>query len=466
MSEPAKVLIVDDEEEMLGSCVRLLGRTGYRCLTTTDPAHALALIEDQRPDVILTDLKMPGYDGMDVLRRARELDPEAVVLIFTAHATIESAVAAIKEGAYDYIPKPFEAEDLRQRLARALEKRRLIRENRNLRTQIETTYGFENIVGKSQAMAHVFELVKKAARSEANILIRGESGTGKELIARAIHAQSPRAREAFVPLDCASLPEPLLESELFGHERGAFTGAVRTKLGMFEVAHRGTIFLDEIRDLPLSLQAKLLRVLQERQVRRVGGTKMIDVDVRLVSSTNQDLAEAVKQGAFREDLFYRVHVIAIALPPLRERTGDIPLVAYHFLRRYNRSRETAVEEISPEALAFLESYTWPGNVRELQNVIERACVLAEGPRLEARDLPQSVRGASGGRPTLPRLGGKDLPMKVAKEEWLQTFEREYLMELLHRHGGNVSQAAKVAQIDRKTIHRLIKKYRLKFRGES
>ena len=466
MSRPAKILIVDDEEEMLGSCVRLLGRSGYHCLTTTDPARAFLLIEEERPDLVLTDLRMPGHDGMDILRRARELDPEAVVLLFTAYATIESAVAAIKEGAYDYIPKPFEAEDLRQRVARALEKRRLIQENRNLRAQLETTYSFKNIVGKSPAMAQVFELVKKAARSEANILIRGESGTGKELIARAIHAQSPRAREAFVPVDCASLPEPLLESELFGHERGAFTGAVRTKLGMFEVAHRGTIFMDEIGDLPLSLQAKLLRVLQERQVRRVGGTTMIEVDARLVSATNRDLAEAVKQGSFREDLFYRVHVIAIALPPLRERTGDIPLLAYHFLRRYNRNRETPVEEISTEALALLEGYSWPGNVRELQNVIERACALTEGPRIERHDLPEPLRGGGGRRAALPRLPGKDLPMKVAKAEWLRTFEREYLVELLHRQSGNVSQAAKVAQIDRKTIHRLINKYKLKFRGDT
>jgi transcriptional regulator with PAS, ATPase and Fis domain len=304
-------------------------------------------------------------------------------------------------------------------------------------------------------MVAVLELVQKAARSESNILIQGESGTGKELIARAIHANSTRAAEVFVPLDCAALQDTLLESELFGHERGAFTGADRVKPGMVEVADRGTLFLDEIGELPLALQAKLLRALQERQIRRVGATKFMNVDVRLVSATNRDIAELVRKGQFRDDLFYRVNVITIALPPLRERTGDVALLAHHCLRRYGRNREQPIEGIEPEALLRLETYAWPGNVRELQNVIERACALTDGPMIRLRDLPDHVRGR--GRPA-PAIPGKDLPLAQAREAWLHAFAQEYLTDLLRRHGGNISQAAKTAGVDRKTLHRLLAKH--------
>jgi transcriptional regulator with PAS, ATPase and Fis domain len=304
-------------------------------------------------------------------------------------------------------------------------------------------------------MAGVFDLVQRAARSEANILIQGESGTGKELIARAIHAQSRRAAEVFVPVDCASLPDTLLESELFGHERGAFTGADRTKPGMIEVADRGTLFLDEIGELPRTLQSKLLRALQERQIRRVGGTKFLNVDVRLVSATNRDTAELVKKGEFRDDLFYRVNVITITLPPLRERAGDVALLALHFLSRYGRNRERPLEGIDPAALACLEGYAWPGNVRELQNVVERACALTDGPLIRVRDLPDHVRGR--GRPA-PAPPGKDLPLAEAREAWLQVFAQEYLTDLLRRHGGNISQAARTAGVDRKTLPRLLARH--------
>jgi transcriptional regulator with PAS, ATPase and Fis domain len=307
-------------------------------------------------------------------------------------------------------------------------------------------------------MAAVFDLVQKAARSDANILIHGESGTGKELIARAIHANSPRGAEVFVPVDCAALPDALLESELFGHERGAFTGADRTKPGMVEVAHRGTLFLDEIGELPLALQPKLLRALQERQIRRVGSTKFLGVDVRLVAATNRQIAEQVQKGEFREDLFYRVNVIAIPLPPLRDRVGDVVLLAHHFFRRYGRNRERPLEGIDAEALRLLEAYPWPGNVRELQNVIERACALAEGPTIRVRDLPEYVRGR--GRPA-PATPGKDLPLATAREAWLRAFAQEYLTDLLRRHGGNISQAAKTANVDRKTLHRLLAKHDIK-----
>jgi DNA-binding NtrC family response regulator len=462
----ARVLIVDDEPDMVENCARILGRAGYDCLTATDPRRALGLLESDRPDLLLTDLKMPEVDGMALLRRAREVDPALPVIVVTAFATIESAVAAVKEGAFDYLPKNFSVDQLRVAVERALRHRGLQVENRNLREQLQQTYGLENLIGRSPVMTQVFELVRKAARSEANILVVGESGTGKELIARAIHANSPRAGEAFVPVDCASLPEQLLESELFGHEKGAFTGAVRSKPGLVEMAHRGTLFLDEIAELPLGLQVKLLRALQERQIRRVGGTSLIDVDVRVVSATNRDLREAAARGQFREELYYRVNVIAIPLPPLRERAGDVKLLAHAFLRKYGQGRVTGIDEA---AMAALEVYAWPGNVRELQNVIERACALAESETVSRRDLPEHVLLPAAPRPAAAGAPGADqalatsagLPLKDAKERWMQVLEAAYLRDLLGRHDGNISAAAKAAGIDRKTFHRLINKYQLR-----
>jgi len=411
-------------------------------------------------------LKMPGADGMELLQRAHKLDAALPVIVITAFATVESAVAAVKQGAFDYLAKPFSVDQLRVAVDRAVRHRGLQRENRNLKEQLAQTYGFENIIGQSPAMSRIFELVRKAARSEANILVVGESGTGKELIARAIHANSPRVAEPFVPVDCASLPEHLLESELFGHERGAFTGAVRTKPGLMEAANRGTLFLDEIGELPVGLQVKLLRALQERQIRRVGGTGLVDVDVRLVSATNRDLREAAAKGQFREELYYRVNVIAIALPPLRDREGDVRLLAQAFLKRYGGGR---VRGIDDEAMTALERYRWPGNVRELQNIIERACALADTETIGPRDLPDQVLMPSAApRDTASVSGvvampesGTELPLKDAKERWMAVLEASYLRELLARHDGNISAAAKAAGIDRKTFHRLINKHQLR-----
>ena len=465
MSAP-RVLIVDDEPDMLDNCSRILSRQGYACSTAGDGAAALALVERDHPDVLLTDFKMPGMDGLTLLRRAHEVDPALPVIMITGFATIESAVAAVKEGAFDYLPKDFSVEQLRVAVERALRHRGLQVENRNLRQQLQQTLGLDNIVGRSPAMAQVFELIKKAARSEANILILGESGTGKELVARAIHANSPRAAQPFVPVDCASLPEQLLESEMFGHEKGAFTGAVRSKPGLVETAHRGTLFLDEIAELPAALQVKLLRVLQERQIRRVGGTSLVDVDVRVVSATNRDLREAIAKGQFRDELYYRVNVIAIRLPPLRDRQGDVRLLAHTFLKHFGAGRVTAIEE---GAEAALERYGWPGNVRELQNVMERACALADDHTITMRDLPDHVAQATAWTPAAPGPAvpaggpppGTDLTLKAAKEQWLQVLEVSYLRDLLARHDGNVSSAAKAAGIDRKTFHRLINKYDLR-----
>ena len=452
-----RILVIDDEQDMLENCRRILERLGYEPLLEWDAVKAVARFEQESPVMTLTDLRMPKMDGLEVLRAIRRVDPEALVILFTAFATVESAVEAVKDGAFDYIPKPFSAEQLRLVVERALSQRRLLEENRRLRAQLTDTYRFENIVGRSRPMAQVFDLIKKVAASETNILILGESGTGKELIARCIHANSPRAARGFVPVDCASLPEHLLESELFGHEKGAFTGAVATRRGLFEEADGGTILLDEVGDIPLPLQAKLLRVLQERQVRRVGGNRFLDVDVRVISATHQDLAQMVQGGTFREDLYYRLNVIAIPLPPLRERPGDIPLLAYHFFRQYAAQSGKDVKGFVPATLELLEAYPWPGNVRELQNVVERAVVLAEGEQIAPAELPAALRLPQ----KAPTAAVADhLSLKRAKRHWVETFEREYLIALLKKHEGNISQAAKTAGVDRKTIHRLIKRYRI------
>jgi DNA-binding NtrC family response regulator len=469
----ARILIVDDEPDMVENCARILKREGYECLTAHDGRAALDLLESARPDVLLTDLKMPELDGMALMRRAHQTDPALPVIMVTAFSSIESAVAAVKEGAFDYLPKTFSVDQLRVSVDRALRHRSLQVENKNLRDQLQQTLGLDNIIGRSPAMTQVFELVKKAARSEANILVLGESGTGKELIARAIHANSPRAGRAFVPVDCASLPEHLLESELFGHERGAFTGADRAKPGLIETAHRGTVFLDEIAELPSTLQVKLLRALQERQIRRVGGTGLIEVDVRLVAATNRDLPAAIAKGQFREELYYRVNVIAIRLPALRERVGDVKLLTLAFLRKYGQGRIAGIEDA---AMATLESYRWPGNVRELQNVIERACALADGKTITERDLPDNVLVPATSTGTslvnhaetvapdasLPLTEtDANLPLKDAKARWMESLEGAYLRDLLARHDGNISAAAKAAGIDRKTFHRLINKYQIR-----
>jgi len=460
----ARVVIVDDEPDMVETCTRLLRRSGCECVGATDPERALAAVESTRPDVLLTDLKMPGMDGLALMRRVHEIDPTLPVIVITAFATIESAVAAVKEGAFDYLPKNFSVDQLTVAVDRAIKHRTLSVENLNLKQQLQVTLGLDRLLGRSPAMASVFELVKKAARSEANILVLGESGTGKELVARAVHANSPRASQPFVPVDCASLPENLLESELFGHEKGAFTGAIRSKPGLVEMAHRGTLFLDEIGELPLGLQSKLLRVLQEREIRRVGGTSHVPVDVRVVSATNRHLRESVAKGEFREDLFYRVNVIAIELPPLRARAGDVELLARAFLQRYGGGRITAFE---PDALAALESYPWPGNVRELQNVVERACALADTTVVTRRDLPDYVLHVEAGAGAATAAGPgvspatAGLPLHEAREQWMRTFEGAYLRDLLDAHGGNISAAAKAAGIDRKTFHRLVSKYEIR-----
>lgn len=453
------ILIIDDEPDMIENCRRVLAAAGHQCFTTTDPREALRILASEHPDLLLTDLRMPEMDGMEILRRAREIDEYLPVIILTGHATIETAVAAVKAGAFEYLSKPFSIDQLRLTVERALTKRRLEQENLNLREQLQGIYGFDNIQGRSSALQQVLELVRKAARSDANILILGESGTGKELVARAVHANSRRAAGPFVPVDCTSLPENLLESELFGYEKGAFTGATAAKRGLIETAQGGTLFLDELGEIPMSLQAKLLRALQERQIRHIGGTRQIDLDVRIVSATNRDLRLVVANGQFREDLYYRVNVIDIALPPLRDRAGDVELLAVGFLKKFGGE----CLRFDSEAMMKLVTYHWPGNVRELQNIVERACALAEGETITLAELPSYLRSspASASEVSPQSTPATGLTLKEAKQRWIEELEAAYVTALLKRERGNVSQAARRAGVDRRTFHRLLNKHGLR-----
>jgi DNA-binding NtrC family response regulator len=458
--EVSRILILDDEPDMVESCRRILERSGHHCIGTSDPARALATLETESPDVVVTDLRMPGMDGLELLQRALELDPDRPVIMLTAFATVESAVAAVKAGAFDYLPKPFSLDQLTLAVDRAAAQRNLLLENRHLREQLHEAFGFEKIVGRSDAIERVLDFVGRAARTEANILILGESGTGKELIARAIHANSKRAAGPFVPVDCAALPENLLESELFGHERGAFTGAVASKRGLLEVAGGGTVLLDEIGEMAIGLQAKLLRAIQEREIRRVGGTAAIRIDVRIVSATNRDLRTLVEGGRFREDLFYRINVIDLVLPPLRERRGDVSLLAHNFLERFRGARNPRLSGFAPDALQALEAYSWPGNVRELRNVIERGCALADGETITLADLPAHIAAPAPGAAVAP-APATNLSFKEAKARWIDEMEASYVASILEQHSGNVSKAARAAGVDRTTFHRLLNKHRIR-----
>ncbi len=452
-----KVLCVDDEASMLEGCERLLRSLGYDCITTTDSERAVELIRSESPQIVLTDLKMPGLDGIALLEAAKEIDPDVTVIVFTAYASIPSAIEATRKGAFDYIPKPFSADELEVVMEKASKYRALLEENKRLRLQLSETFAFGNIIGNSPLMLEVFETIRKVAPSEANVLIMGESGKGKELIARSIHANSPRLNQTFVPVDCASLPETLLESELFGHEKGAFTGAHTERPGLFEFANGGTVFLDEMGELALNIQAKLLRVLQEHKVRRLAGRHEIDISIRVISASNRDLEAAVANKVFRDDLFYRLNVVSIKLPPLRERSGDIPLLTHHFLQEFGKSMIRPVSGISPEAMDRLECYRWPGNVRELQNVIERALSMCEDDKITVTDLPDHICNADDRPAADPIL----LPLREARRCWLDPLEKEYLEKLLQRHGGNISEAARAAEIDRQTIYRMLKKYEIR-----
>jgi DNA-binding NtrC family response regulator len=457
------VLICDDEELLVKSCGQILSSEGYTVFTEGRGKNALENVRRHRPDIVLTDLMLPDMDGLTLLKEIKKLAPETLVVMITGFATVDSSVEAIRAGAYDYIPKPFTATQLRILIGRAAQQVQLVRDNAQLRDQLKKHYSFENIIGTSDSIQKVFSVVSRVAPTDASVFISGESGTGKELIARACHTNSRRSDRPFTAINCAALPDHLLESELFGHVKGAFTGADRDRAGLLEVASGGTFFMDEITEMSMDLQAKLLRVIQERRIRRVGGEVEIPIDVRWVSATNRDPEQAVRDGALRQDLLYRLNVVPVKLPPLRQRREDIPALAQHYLKRYGQEYDRGNLRFSPEALRVLVDFHWPGNVRELQNMMERIVSLClPGQEITVEDLPEelSMRPVNG-RPSIAYSA--DLPFHDAKNDAITVFEKEYLRDLLRRHNGNISQAARTAGIDRKTIHRMLTKYDLEGR---
>lgn len=450
-----KVAVLDDEKDMLENCRRILQSWGHEPIVLDNPAQAMEVVERDRPDVFITDVRMPGRSGLDVLADLRRDYPEMPVIVFTAYASVETAVEAIKAGAFDYIVKPFSIDNFRIVLDRALDRRRLQKENTELKAQLKTSFQLESIIGKSPAMGKLAEFIQKVGRTDANVLIQGESGTGKELVARCVHASSVRANRAFVPLDCASIPETLLESELFGYQKGAFTGAVSNRPGLFESANGGTIFLDEIGEMPLSIQSKLLRVIQERTFRRIGSNELLKTNVRVVAATNRDLDVERRAGRFREDLYFRLGVIVIPVPPLRDRAGDVPLLAQHFAQTFARRSGIVFKRLSAAVIEMLENYSWPGNVRELQNVMERAITLSNSDVIKPEDLPDNVRRRE--VISVDRIS-EGLDFKHAKEKYVDAFERQYLARLLDETTYNISQVARVSGLHRRTIYRIMEKH--------
>jgi len=471
MAKP-RVVVLDDERRMVDVIAMVLGRDGCDVRGFGDAAAALAAIERDGCDVLVTDLRMPELDGVEVLRRARALSPELPVILITAHATVGTAVAALREGAFDYVQKPFENDELRALVRRALDVTRLARENRYLRAELKSRFAPESVVAESARMREVLELVRRAAASRSTVLVTGESGTGKELVARAVHYGSDRVGGPFVAVNCKALAEGVLESELFGHERGAFTGAERTRAGLFERADGGTLFLDEIGEVPPEFQAKLLRVLQERAVRRVGGSDERAVDVRIVAATNRDLRSEVAAGRFREDLYFRLAVIPIQLPPLRERREDVLPLARHFLERWRAELDRPSLDWTPEVEDALVRHPWPGNVRELENAVERGAVLARGERITLDDLllesPDATRNTERGDVTAHATRASDdaaAPPAATLRDHLDRATREHLERVLAQHRGRRGEAARALGVDRATLYRLMRRLGLEATGD-
>ena len=445
--ERTRILIVDDEEIVRESLSGWLEKDGYTVATAEDGPGAITRLNAERWSILLVDMKMPGMDGLQVLEQSKKIQPAATVVIMTAYATVDTAVTAMKLGAYDYIVKPFDPEELSLMIEKIVQQHALLRENVLLRKVLKREYRFRDLVSKNRAMQQVFELARTAARSHSTILVLGESGTGKELLARAIHAESPRSQGPFVAVSCAALTETLLESELFGHEKGSFTGAYARQKGKFEMASHGTLFLDEIGDVSAKLQLDLLRVLEDRTFHRVGGVESLEADVRIVAATNRDLKKAVADGAFREDLYYRLNVIPISIPPLRERREDIPLLVEALLEQLGVESGKHVEGLSHDATALIMTYDWPGNVRELRNVLERAIVVAAGSVIQAGELGLARPAAT--------------PAPSAVPMTLEDVERRHVAAVLEHTGGNITQAARILDIDRVTLYNKIKKFHLR-----
>jgi two-component system, NtrC family, response regulator HydG len=448
VADPATLLIADDDPGLRESLERTLTREGYRVVLASDGRAALERVQAGGVDLIVTDLRMPGLTGLELLRAAKAIMPDVDVILLTAFGTVEEAVKAMKDGAYDFLTKPFRREQLIKLIDKALERRDLIEQNRALKKQLEDLRAKGQMIGASPIWRRMMTLVEQVADSSATILVQGESGTGKELVARTIHERSARRNGPFVAVNCAALPETLLESELFGYEKGAFTGAAGRKEGRFELASAGTLFLDEVADLSLVTQPKILRVLQEGEFERLGGTRTLQVDVRIVAATNRDLSDMVKDKRFREDLYYRLNVITVRVPPLREHPEDIRLLAQHYLRVYSAKNGRKLEAFSNEAIARLESYAWPGNVRELENLVERSVLLARKDRIDAEDLPEEVMGVK--RP--PR----DAILELVGTP-LADIEERLLDETLRITGGNKTQAAELLGIDVRTVARKLER---------
>jgi DNA-binding NtrC family response regulator len=449
----AKILVVDDDREMCQFLADLLGEEGYLVETVHDGASAVERYRANSFDLTITDLMMPRMRGTELVRQLKEIDAHALVLLITAFGSIESAVEAMHAGAYHYVTKPFRTEEILLQVNRALDQRSLQSEVERLRQQVHSRYGFENIIGQSARMREIFELVTHVSDLAVNVLIVGESGTGKEMIARAVHQNSARAARSFIPINCAAIPETLLESELFGYVRGAFTDARKDRRGLFQAANGGVLFLDEISEIPLSLQAKLLRVIEDKEVRPLGTNLGEKVDARLVSACNRDPESLVQEGRFRQDLYYRLNVIRIDLPPLRERTEDIPVLIEHFMRKFSEQIHRKLEGIEPEALEALTSYHWPGNIRELEHTIERAVLLGKEARIGLQDFP----------PSLVARNDHVLPLAdaIAKSYTLKDLEKEYIMRVMETVGGNKTEAAKTLGVDRTTLYRKLEEYKVK-----
>jgi len=444
-----RILVIDDEEIVRESLSDWLKKFGYYVETAENGTRGLEKIRNQNWNIMLVDLKLPDISGLEILKEARKIQENSAVIIITAYATVDTAIQAMKDGAYDYIVKPFDPDEINLVIKKILEHQKLVDENLFLRRELTKRYTFQDIIGKSPAMQKVFELIKTVGPTKSTVLIQGESGTGKELVARAIHQISPRAQQPFVTVSCGALTETLLESELFGHEKGAFTGAVVQRKGKFELANGGTIFLDEIGDIDPKTQADLLRVLQEREFTRVGGQEPLKVDVRVIAATNKDLPNLMREGKFREDLYYRLNVIAMSLPPLRERKEDITPLADHFLHKYNIENNKKIQRLSEDALKILLDYRWPGNVRELEHAVEHAVTIEKTNIITAESLPPAFQAGEAGPCVYP-----------AEDKPLEEVEKEYIQRLLNKHQWNIQKAAMILNIDRTTLYNKIKKYNL------
>ena len=443
--EEIGILIVDDEASVRDSLYQWFKADGYRVDTAEDAASALKKLQENPWDIILLDIKMPGMDGIELQNRIKQIDKNIVTIIITAYASVDTAIQALKDGAFDYITKPIDPDDLSRLIRNAIEKRRLVTENIQLRQQIEELSLPDEVVGESLAMKRVMEMVNTVAKTDSTVMILGESGTGKELIARAIHSRSSRRYFPIITINCGAYPEGLLESELFGHEKGAFTGAMYRRKGKLEMADKGTLFLDEIGNVSEKMQMDLLRVIETKNFTRLGGDKAIDVDFRVISATNKDLEKAIKEGSFREDLYYRLNVFSILLPPLRERRTDIPLIAKYFLSKYAQSMNKNVVDFSSQAMEMFIGYDWPGNIREVRNVVERAMVVAQGPQIQVEDISFPFPS-----PATPSGGAS-----------LEEVEKDQILKILNQTKGNIAQAAEILKISRLTIYNKIEKYHLK-----